>query len=169
MPQVPLWRLAHHVPPLQRYHLRTVFQERSAKHASENIPADPEQDNKEEPESGETDDSILDLNTDDQPNDTTGYTSPTGVSAPAGLSPLQPASFSGGLKFVQPTIPPLRSAAFQTVLVSTTSSSVFFKMPAPVKPSASQDPLFSSAPDPQRLVPTPCAQMLKAHFEQQNM
>ena len=34
-----------------------------------------------------------------------------------------------------------------------------------------QDPTFSSAPDPQRLVPppTPRTQMLKAQFEQQNM
>ena len=68
------------------------------------------------------------------------------------------------------TIPPPRSTAFQTVPVSTTSA-VFFKKPAPVKPSSRQDPLFSSAPDPQRLVPLPSprTQMLKAHFEQQNM
>ena len=43
--------------------------------------------------------------------------------------------------------------------------------PAPVKPSASQEPLFSSAPNPQRLIlpPSPRTQMLKAHFEQQNL
>ena len=67
-------------------HLRTVFQERSAKRASKNIPADPEPD-EEDPEAGEIDDSILDLNPEDSG---TGYVSPTGVSAPAGLSPLQP-------------------------------------------------------------------------------
>ena len=87
-------------------------------------------------EAGEIDNSILDLNTEDLPTGTTGYTSLTGVSALAGLSPLQPAS-SVGLQFVQPTIPQPRFAAFLTVLVSTTSSSVFFKMP-----SVSQEPLF---------------------------
>ena len=96
--------------------------------------------------------------------------SPTGVSAPAGLSPLQPASSTSGSQFIQPSMPPPRSAAFHKVPPSTTSS-VFFKTPAPVKPNIVQDPLFSSAPDPQRVVPppTPRTQMLKAHFEQQNM
>ena len=47
-------------------HLRTVFQERSAKRAFKNIPADPEPDIEGETEAGENDDSILDLNTDDQ-------------------------------------------------------------------------------------------------------
>ena len=125
-----------------------------AKHVSKNIPAKPEPDSEGEPDPGEIDDSILDLNSEDQPTGTTRYISPTGVSAPAGLSSLQPASSSGGLQFVQPSIPPPRSAAFHTVLVSTTSA-VFFKMPVPLKPSASQDLLFSSAPDLQRLIPPP--------------
>ena len=62
-------------------------------------------------------------------------------------------------------MPPPRSAAFHKV------PSVFFKTLAPVKPNIVQDLLFLSAPDPQRLVPppTPRTQMLKAHFEQQNM
>ena len=153
------------------HHLRTVFQEKSAKRASKNVSAEPEPDSEGELEAGEIDDSILDLNTEDQltGTGTTGYTSPTGVSALTGLSPLQPASSSGGLQFVQTSIPPPRSAVFHTVPVSTTSA-VFFKAPAPLQPFASQDPLFS-APDPQRLVPppTPCTQMLKAHFERQNM
>ena len=89
-------------------HLRTVFQERSAKRASKNVPADPEPDD-EDPEAGEIDDSILDLNPEDSG---TGYVSPTGVSAPAGLSPLQPASSTSGSQFIQPSMPPPRSAAF---------------------------------------------------------
>ena len=62
-------------------HLRTVFQERSAKKTQ------PELDSEGEPETGEIDDSILDLNTEEHttPAGTTGYTSPTGVSAPTGL------------------------------------------------------------------------------------
>ena len=92
------------------HHLRTVFQERSAKHASKNIPADPELDSEGEQESGEINDSIFDLNTEDQPTGTTGYTFPTGVSAPAGLCPLQSASSSGALQFVQPSFSPPRSA-----------------------------------------------------------
>ena len=91
-------------------HLRTVFQERSAKHASKNVPAGPEPDD-DYPEAGEIDDSILDLNSEDS---STEYVSPTGVSAPAGLSPLQPASSTSGSQFIQPSMPPLRSAAFQS-------------------------------------------------------
>ena len=151
-------------------HLRTVFQERSAKRAAKNLPADPDPDNSiDEPETGEIDDSILDLNTDEVQHTlagAAGYTSPTGVSAPTGLSPLQPATTSSGFSFLQPSIPPPRSAAFHTVPTSS-SSAVFFKTPAPVN----QDPMFATAPDPRRLVPppTPRTQMLKAHFEQQNM
>ena len=147
-------------------HLRTVFQERSAKRASKNVPADPEPDDG-DPEAGEIDNSILDLNPEDSG---TGYVSPTRVSAPAGLSPLQPASATSRSQFIQPSMPPPRSAAFHKVPPSTTSS-VFFKTPAPVRSNIMQDPMFSSAPDPQRLVPppTPRTQMLKAHFEQQNM
>ena len=141
--------------------LRTVFQERSAKRASKNQP-----DSERKPEASKIDDSILDLNTDDQPVGSTRYTSPTRKAVPTNLSPLL-ASSSGGVKFLEPTIPPPRSAAFQTVLVS--SSTVFFKTPAPVQSTSNQDPVFTS--DPQRLVPPPtlCTQMLKAHFEQQNM
>ena len=122
-----------------------------------------------EPDTGEIDDSILDLNTDEvqhTPAGAAGYTSPTGVSAPTSLSPLQPATTSSGFSFLQPTIPPPRSAAFHTVPTSS-SSAVFFKTPAPVN----QDPMFATAPDPRRLVPPPTlsTQMLKAHFEQQNM
>ena len=65
---------------VQWHHLRTVFQERSVKRASKNIPADSESDSEGESESGEIDDSILDLNTEDQPTGTTGYTSTTGLS-----------------------------------------------------------------------------------------
>ena len=150
-------------------HLRTVFHERSAKRASKNLPADPEPED-DDPEAGEIDDSILDLNTEDSGTGTTGYVSPTGVSAPAGLSPLQSTQNlpSSGIQFVQPSVPPPRSAAFLTV---PTTSTVFFKTPAPPKATIQQDPMFSSAPDPQRLVPppTPRTQMLKAHFEQQNL
>ena len=150
-------------------HLRTVFHERSAKRASKNLPADPEPED-EDPEAREIDDSILDLNTEDSGTGTTGYVSPTGVSAPAGLSPLQSTQNlpSSGIQFVQPSVPPPRSAAFLTV---PTTSTVFFKTPAPPKATIQQDPMFSSAPDPQRLVPppTPRTQMLKAHFEQQNL
>ena len=56
-------------------HLRTVFQERSTKRVSKNVPADPEPDD-EDPEAGEIDNSILDLNLEDSG---TRYVSPTGV------------------------------------------------------------------------------------------
>ena len=56
-------------------HLWTVFHERSAKRASKNLPADPEPED-EDPEAGEIDDSILDLNTEDSGTGTTGYVSP---------------------------------------------------------------------------------------------
>ena len=45
-------------------HLRTVFQERSAKRASKSVPAKPEPDD-EDPEASDIDDSILDLNPED--------------------------------------------------------------------------------------------------------
>ena len=53
-------------------HLRSVFTERSAKHANKSVPADtpalvgPAPDTEEDPGAGEIDDSILDLNQDDQ-------------------------------------------------------------------------------------------------------
>ena len=155
-------------------HLRTVFQERSAKRAAKSQPAKPDPDNsEEESETGEIDDFILDLNTDETQHTSageTGYTSPTGVSAPAGLSPLQPALGATGLSFLQPNMPPPRSAAFHTVPVSS-ASTVFFKTLAPPKPNLNQDPVFATASDPRRLVPPPTlhTQMLKTHFDQQNM
>ena len=85
-------------------------------------PVDLEPDSEGELESGEIDDSILDLNTDDQhptPARTTGYTSPTRASAPASMSPLQPATASGGITFLQPTMPPPRSMALHTAPVAT--------------------------------------------------
>ena len=115
---------------------------RSAKCTAKNQPADPEQENSEE----ELNDSILDLNTNDvhhMPASATKCTSPSGISVPISLSPLQPATSSGGLCFLQPTIPPSRSAAFHTVSVSTSAtSSVFFKTPAPGKFTFSQDPVL---------------------------
>ena len=85
-------------------HLRTVFQERSAKHAAKTQLVEPKPDSEEEPESGEIHDLILDLNADEQPILTgTHYTFPTGVSAPTGLCPLQPATSSSGIQtFLQP-------------------------------------------------------------------
>ena len=58
-----------------------------------------------------------------------------------------------------------RSASFQIAPVVTPSTTVFFKM------SAAVWQVFASAPQPQRLAPPeiPRTQMLKAHFEQQNM
>ena len=131
MPQVPLEACSacSSLSEVEWNHIQTVFQERSAKHASKSVPADPEPDN-EDLEAGEIDDSILDLNPEDSGAGPPGYVSPTGGSAPAGLSPLQPASSTSGSKFVQLSIPPPRSAALYKVPHSTTSS-VFFKTPAP--------------------------------------
>ena len=160
-------------------HLRSVYAERSAKRANKSVPADtPAPDSQEGPEAGEIDDSILDLNQDEQPAGT-GYTTAIGISAPAGLSPLQPNTSTADQTFSLPTISLPRSMAFPagpTFSPTTTSSAVVFKTPAPVATTAPiQTPMqsasFSTAPPPQRLEPppTPCTQMLKAHFEQQNM
>ena len=165
-------------------HLRTVFAERSAKRANKSVPADtpapvgPAPDSEEDPEASEIDDSILDLNQDEQLAGT-GYITAAGISAPFSLSPLQPVTSTGDQSFSLPAISIPRSMAFPTGLTitpTTTSSAVFFKTPAPVATTApiqtsTQTASFSTALTPQRLVPppTPRTQMLKPHFEQQNM
>ena len=71
-------------------HLRSVYAERSAKRANKSVPADtpaPVGLALDSEEAGEIDDSILDLNKDEKTAGT-GYTNASGISAPAGLSPL---------------------------------------------------------------------------------
>ena len=122
-----------------------------------------EPDSEGEPETGKIDDSILDLNADDQPTQAgTSYTSPARVSAPTALSPLWMAT-SGIQAFLQPAMPLPRSTAFLTTLVVISSTIVFFKMLAAVQLTLNQDPVFASVPEPQRLAPlqNPHTQMLK--------
>ena len=165
-------------------HLRSIYAERSAKCANKSVTADtpvpvrPAPDSEEEPEASEIDDSILDLNQDEQPA-RTGYSTVTGISASAGLSPLQPNTSTADQTFSLPAISIPRSMAFPagpTFTSTSTSSAVFFKTPVPVATTAPirtsmQSASFSTALPPQRLAPppTPRTQMFKAHFEQQNM
>ena len=136
-------------------HLRAEFKERSAKRAAKTqLELGP--DSEGEPETGKIDNPILDLNADEQPALAgTSYTSPARVLPPTGVSPLQPATSSSGIQtFLQPTMPPLRSAAFKTVPVVTPSTTVFLL--AAVQPTLNQDQMqmvFASAPELQRLAP----------------
>ena len=98
-------------------HIRSVFAERSAKHANKSLPADtltpvgPAPDSEEETEAGETDDSILDLNQDEQLTGT-GYTTTNDISAPGGLSPLQPVTSTEDQTFSLPAVGIPRPMAF---------------------------------------------------------
>ena len=77
---------------------KTIFTERSTKRANKSTPINTlalepalESENENEPEAGEIDDSMLDLNPDEQLTIQTvsGYTSSSGIAAPIGLSPQQ--------------------------------------------------------------------------------
>ena len=57
----------------------------------------------EDPEVGEKDDSVLELNQDEQPTET-GYTTATSITALTGLSPLQPGTTTGDQTFSLPAI-----------------------------------------------------------------
>ena len=104
-----------------------------------------------------------------------GYFTLFGVTAPSGLSPLQPATIMGNT-LTTSSVPPFsfpRSLTLQSALVLTpvvTTTQVVFKTPAPIMTTASNlvtNGLFASASLVQRLVPspTPLKQSLKAHID----
>ena len=118
-------------------HLKSYFAERRAKRKkslSLLIHRYRHQRSEEDPEAGEIDDSILDLDQDEQ-QIKTGYTTATNITAPAGLSQLQPGTSIGDQTFSVPAIYVPRSMAFPadpTLTPTTTSLEVFFKTLAPI-------------------------------------
>ena len=132
-------------------HLRSIYAERSAKCANKSLTADtpvavrPAPDSEEKPEAGEIDDSILDLNQDEQPA-RTGYSTVTGISAPAGLSPLQPNTSTADQTFSLPAISIPRSMAFPagpTFTSTSTSSAVFSRLRCQLQQQLQFRPLCS--------------------------